>query len=84
MAITDLDEALGMIYRNGSGAVWFTDYDGSDAFVSGSLDDIQDENNDPDEIGFFTIRTGRGDGKLTDVPFNGFQELVECPVGTPV
>lgn len=84
MAVTDLDTAIDMLYREGSGAVWFTDYDGSTAFVAGSLDDVQSPANDPDEIGYFTIRTGHGDGKLSDVPYNGFQELVECPVGTPV
>lgn len=82
MAITDIDTALDALYREGSGAVWFTDYDGSEAFVSGDLDDVQSPSNDPDGVGYFSIRPE--EGHVADVPYNGFQELVECPVGTPV
>lgn len=82
MAVTDLDTALEMLRRNRSGAVWFTGYDEEEGFVSGRFEYGEDENNDPDGIGWFSIITEGG--MPIDVPFNGFQELVECPVGTPV
>lgn len=82
MAVTDLYAAIDMLYREGSGAVWFTDYDGSESFVSGRLDDVQSPANDPDGIGYFSIKPEGKPG--CDVPYDGFEELVECPVGTPV
>ena len=82
MAVTNIDEALAMLLEKKSGAVWFTNYDESNGFASGALDDISYEYDDPDEIGYFTIRDSTIG--LVDIPFNGFQELVECPVGTPV
>ena len=82
MAVTDLYAALDMMDRERSGAVWFTGYDGEESFASGRFDTVEYEHDDPDGIGWFSIVTENG--VPIDVPFNGFQELVECPVGMPV
>ena len=83
MPIRDIDKAVDMLDERGSGPVWFYAADGTMLFVSGKLVDIQDENNDPEGIGFIVTRSRRS-GALVEVDYDVFDGQEERPVGTPV